>query len=83
MLSPVSFAFGTMIALLSMELSKVLKEKLIAQAASKWETTADQVGFDQGIPVSVDGVAMPDAVNAADASCNRCHGEGPGSGGGD
>jgi YD repeat-containing protein len=35
------------------------------------------------LQVSVDGAAMADPVAAVDASCNRCHGNGPGSGVGD
>jgi len=49
------------------------------QAGNFW--TSEPVTFP--LRVSVDGVPMPNAVNAADASCNRCHGDGPGSGGGD
>jgi hypothetical protein len=48
------------------------------QVGNFW--TSEPVTFP--LRVSVDGVAMPNAVNAADASCNRCHGDGPGSGGG-
>jgi hypothetical protein len=49
------------------------------RAGNFW--SAEPVAFP--LRVSVDGAAMPNAVAAADASCNRCHGNGPGSGGGD
>jgi hypothetical protein len=45
------------------------------QAGNFW--TSEPIAFP--LRVSVDGAAMPNAVGAADASCNRCHGS---SGGG-
>ena len=51
----------------------------VNQAGNFW--SSEPVTFP--LRVSVDGAAMADPVAAADASCNRCHGNGPGSGGGD
>jgi YD repeat-containing protein len=47
------------------------------QAGNFW--SAEPVTFP--LRVSVDGAAMATAVTAADASCNRCHGNGAGGGG--
>lgn len=41
--------------------------------------TAEPLAFP--LEVAVNGASMPGGVAAAEASCNRCHGNGPGSGG--
>jgi hypothetical protein len=48
------------------------------QAGNFW--SAEPVTFP--LRVGVDGIAMPAAVTASGASCNRCHGSGRGGGGG-
>ena len=49
----------------------------VNKAGNFW--SAEPVTFP--LQVGIDGVPMPAPVTAADASCNRCHGNGPGSGG--
>jgi hypothetical protein len=51
----------------------------VNKAGNFW--SAEPVTFP--LQVSVDGAAMSDPVDAIGASCNRCHGDGPGSGVGD